>query len=97
MHRLQNETMHYAWCSHDFIPRLLGTDPSDRPQAELWLGAHPLGSSRLADCGRTLKDEIAADPERHLGPLVHAEYPGRLPFLARSHHSWPGRAGTQVW
>lgn len=81
MYRLQNQTRHYAWGSSDFIPALLGRDSGPEPEAELWLGAHPTGSSRLGVDGPTLKDQIESDPGRHLGELVHAEYPSRLPFL----------------
>lgn len=80
MHRLQNEIRHYAWGSRDYIPGLLGREPGPEPEAELWLGAHPLGSSRL-EAGASLREEIEADPLRHLGELVNAEYPNRLPFL----------------
>ncbi|WP_228389541.1 mannose-6-phosphate isomerase, class I [Cumulibacter manganitolerans] len=83
MYRLKNETRNYAWGSREFIPHLLGEQPGDRPQAELWLGAHPMGSSRIVELDASLKDQIAADPERHLGPLVNAEYPERLPFLLK--------------
>jgi mannose-6-phosphate isomerase len=45
---------HYAWGDHDFIPKLLGVVPDGRPWAELWLGTHPNGPTRLAD-GRPLE------------------------------------------
>lgn len=81
MYRLENEIRNYAWGSRDVIATLLGRQSGDRPEAELWLGAHPLGSSRIADCDRPLKEEIELDPGRHLGEAVHAEFPSRLPFL----------------
>ncbi|WP_134322650.1 mannose-6-phosphate isomerase, class I [Cumulibacter soli] len=83
MYRLENEIRNYAWGSRKVIADLLGRDDADRPEAELWLGAHPLGSSRIADCdgSPTLKHEIELDPDRHLGEAVHAEFPSRLPFL----------------
>ena len=83
MYRLENEIRNYAWGSREVIATLLGRDAGDEPEAEMWLGAHPLGSSLLADCERpcTLKEEIELDPHRHLGAAVHAEFPSRLPFL----------------
>lgn len=83
MYRLENEIRNYAWGSRDVIATLQGRDSGAEPEAELWLGAHPLGSSRLTEGAQTqtLKDEIELDPHRHLGELVHAEYPARLPFL----------------
>lgn len=82
MHRLVNEIRHYAWGSRDFIACLLGRPAGEEPEAELWLGAHPLGSSAVED-GRLLKDLIAEDPAHHLGDLVDAEYHARLPFLLK--------------
>ena len=38
----------YAWGSKTFIPELLGTEPTDEPQAELWLGAHPSAVAKLS-------------------------------------------------
>lgn len=81
MYRLHNETRQYAWGSRDFIPALLGQRPASEPEAELWLGAHPSLSSILMESGEPLKAAIEADPKRHLGDLVDAEYPSRLPFL----------------
>lgn len=40
---------HYAWGDVDFIPRLLGVDPTGEPWAELWLGTHPNGPATLDD------------------------------------------------
>jgi mannose-6-phosphate isomerase len=52
---------HYAWGDPDFIPRLLGREPDGRPWAELWLGTHASGPSRLAD-GRALAELSGALP-----------------------------------
>lgn len=83
MYRLENDIRNYAWGSRDVIATLLGRDTAEQPEAELWLGAHPLGSSRIAVQTnlKTLKEEIELDPHRHLGEAVHAEFPSRLPFL----------------
>src|SRR3954447_5073487 len=73
----------YPWGSHTVIPELLGEPvPSERPQAELWMGAHPDDPSRLPD-GRGLDAAIAADPQRMLGDAVVERFGPRLPFLMK--------------
>ena len=47
--RLTGVIQAYAWGSATMIPQLLGIEPSGEPQAELWLGAHPLAPSRVED------------------------------------------------
>ena len=42
---LDNPVLPYAWGSETEIPRLLGVPPTGRPQAELWMGAHPAAPS----------------------------------------------------
>ncbi len=46
---------HYDWGDRAFLPRLLGHEPDGRPWAELWLGTHPNGPTRVDD-GRDLAD-----------------------------------------
>jgi len=85
LHKLINPLKNYAWGSPDFIPRLLGKDPDPAlPVAEMWMGAHPTGSSslRTMEGGISLRDYIDTDPGRILGRgAVLAE--GRLPFLLK--------------
>ncbi|MEV5936494.1 mannose-6-phosphate isomerase, class I [Streptomyces sp. NPDC052079] len=81
MDRLDNTIRPYAWGSTTAIPRLLGTEPTGEPQAEMWMGAHPGASSRT-DRG-TLDEVIDADPERELGPDAVAKFGPRLPFLLK--------------
>lgn len=90
MWRLTNHVRRYAWGSTTEIPRLLGIPPDGRPQAELWLGAHPGAPSRV--CGPSgrgrprhgagLDTVIAADPVTALGADI-AESFGALPFLLK--------------
>ena len=54
MQPVDGVVQHYAWGDHDFIPRLLGTEPDGRPWAELWLGTHPNGPTTIA--GRPLAE-----------------------------------------
>ena len=55
MHDVEGVVQHYAWGDPTFIPTLLGVEPDGRPWAELWLGTHPSGPTKLAD-GRALSD-----------------------------------------
>lgn len=53
---ITNTPRDYAWGSTSAIAELLGTVPSGRPEAELWLGAHPGSPARLTDGSGTLAD-----------------------------------------
>ena len=53
---LETVVQHYSWGSRTLIPALLGLPaPAAEPWAELWVGAHPGGPSRLPD-GRSLAE-----------------------------------------
>jgi mannose-6-phosphate isomerase len=82
--RLENEIQEYAWGSKSAIADLLGRpSPSARPQAELWMGAHPSAPSRVLREGqwRSLLDVIGEDPEDEIGAATQARFGPRLPFL----------------
>jgi len=81
MELLRGAIQHYAWGSRTALPELLGQAPDGKPQAELWLGAHPLAPAKLA--ATTLLEHIAADPLRALGELVSGRFGRRLPFLLK--------------
>ncbi len=83
MRRITGALQHYPWGQSSAIAELRGVDPSGRPEAEYWLGAHPRGQSRVVDDGDEgpmLESIIAAEPEYWLGPPVHDRF-GELPFL----------------
>jgi len=71
----------YAWGSTTFIPELRGTEPTDDPQAELWLGAHPSAPSTLD--GQSIDDVIARNPKGVLGSASVEEFGPRLSFLLK--------------
>jgi mannose-6-phosphate isomerase len=76
----------YAWGSHTAIAELQGRPaPTDAPEAELWMGAHPSAPSGVRrPGGRTNLDQvIAADPSRELGAACAVRFGGRLPFLLK--------------
>jgi mannose-6-phosphate isomerase len=81
---LDNTIQAYAWGSHTAIAGLRGeTTPAASPQAELWMGAHPLAPSKLSGSGESLIQAIASAPEANLGPGVVARYGAKLPFLLK--------------
>jgi len=49
---LRNKVMNYPWGTYDFIPSILGRSSSGKPQAELWMGAHPKAESEVEYHGR---------------------------------------------
>jgi len=79
---LDNPIRDYAWGSRTALAALLGREPTGRPEAELWIGAHPGDPSRLTD-GRRLDEEVRVHPSQVLGPDVAERFGGRLPFLAK--------------
>ena len=80
--RLSNQVQPYAWGSHSAIADLLGTpSPSPGPQAELWMGTHPAGPSRVEGTRTTLTELIANAPDECLGQAVIDTFGARLPFL----------------
>ncbi|WP_413738922.1 mannose-6-phosphate isomerase [Sodalis sp. RH21] len=84
MKKMINSVQNYAWGSTDTLTRLYGIpNPEMRPMAELWMGAHPKSSSRIADeQGKeiSLREYIAQRPQACLGAAVAARF-GELPFL----------------
>jgi len=85
--RLECTVMPYAWGSHTAMAELMGRgSPSTQPEAELWMGAHPMAPSRLSRNGGAKKDlaaVIAESASRELGDEVMASYGPRLPFLVK--------------
>lgn len=84
--RLECTVMPYAWGSRSAIAELLGKpSPAPGPEAELWMGAHPLASSRLSRAGApsSLLDAITQAPDRELGDASSSAFGARLPFLLK--------------
>jgi mannose-6-phosphate isomerase len=83
---LEPVIQHYAWGSRQAIAELQGrVGPTDSPEAELWMGAHPSSPSGLDRGGQhtTLDQVIAANPAGELGARCAAQFGGRLPFLLK--------------
>ncbi|AKK02528.1 mannose-6-phosphate isomerase, class I [Corynebacterium epidermidicanis] len=82
MELLTGSVRHYSWGSRELIATLRGEAvPTQRPEAEVWFGAHPAGSALIGE--QPLVDIIAADPESQLGADVRARFGDRLPFLLK--------------
>ena len=81
MKRLEGKVQPYAWGSTDFIPALLGVEPTGEPQAELWLGAHT-SAPALVD-GQPLDEVIAADPKGTVGEKSVEHFGPLLPYLLK--------------
>jgi mannose-6-phosphate isomerase len=76
----------YAWGSRTLIAELQGRPaPSDGPEAELWLGAHPGDPSTVTgpDGPESLATLIEDDPKGQLGAEVAGEFGARLPYLMK--------------
>ncbi|MGH1408467.1 MAG: mannose-6-phosphate isomerase, class I [Aeromonas sp.] len=80
---MQNPIQGYDWGSHDSLTTLFGIpNPQGKPQAELWMGAHPNGCSEVTLAGSTQKLSTLLDaaPAAVLGEATLARF-GSLPFL----------------
>ena len=78
-----NPIQDYVWGSRDSLTTLFGIkNPEGKPQAELWMGAHPNGCSEVTLAGETVKlsSLIDANPVAMLGEATQARF-GSLPFL----------------
>ncbi|MDR2758613.1 MAG: mannose-6-phosphate isomerase, class I [Spirochaetaceae bacterium] len=81
--KLKNKIKPYKWGSPEWIPGLLGhINPQGEPWAELWMGVHPEGPSRVSLQGEDLllSALISRDPVYYLGEGVNRTF-GTLPFL----------------
>ena len=83
-YHLKNPIQNYAWGSKFAIANLTGrATPTPRPEAELWMGAHPKAPSVVLYKGDevVLSQLIARCPEEILGTNVVQRFGPQLPFL----------------
>ena len=81
---LKNAIQNYSWGSETAIAELLGVKPAaGRPEAELWMGAHPKAPSLVKENGQWVSLEVLIEehPAEILGESVAEKFDGRLPFL----------------
>ncbi|MET7832158.1 mannose-6-phosphate isomerase, class I [Micromonospora sediminicola] len=86
MELLQGRIRDYAWGSRTAIAALQGRPvPSDGPEAELWLGAHPGAPATVDRDGRpvSLTELLVAEPGHWLGERLVGRFGTRLPFLLK--------------
>ncbi|MEU3452778.1 mannose-6-phosphate isomerase, class I [Micromonospora sp. NPDC006766] len=86
MELLQGRIRDYAWGSRTAIAQLQGRPvPSDGPEAELWLGAHPDGPATVERDGTpvSLTELLVAEPDHWLGERLVGRFGIRLPFLLK--------------
>ncbi|MDO4253500.1 MAG: mannose-6-phosphate isomerase, class I [Rothia sp. (in: high G+C Gram-positive bacteria)] len=81
--RLKNTIQNYAWGSHTILAEMRGIpQPTQLPEAEVWVGAHPAGPSlALLDQKTIALDQwVAAEPERILPAQRESD---SFPFLLK--------------
>jgi mannose-6-phosphate isomerase len=81
---LKNTIQEYAWGSNSAIADLLGLkNPENKPQAELWMGAHWKAPSLVQHNGQwvPLTDLIRKNPKAILGDKVAQDFNDQLPYL----------------
>ena len=86
MELLQGRIRDYAWGSRTAIAELQGRPvPSNGPEAELWLGAHPGAPATVQRDGRpvSLTELLVAEPDHWLGERLVGRFGTRLPFLLK--------------
>ncbi len=85
LYRLQNIIQDYAWGSTTSMKELFGIANNEgRPQAEMWMGAHPNGCSTVEKGNKSilLSDLINENPAQVLGNRVYRQF-GELPYLLK--------------
>lgn len=105
--RMANPILDDDWGSTTQLARLQGRLPTGRPEAEVWMGAHPGHSSALIGLDGTLQPLdrlLERHPQTLLGADVLARHGARLPYLLKvfavarplpvTVHPEPGRGRT---
>lgn len=78
---LKNQIQNYAWGSREILGRMRGVPvPTEQPEAEVWVGAHPAAPSRATMDGAEspLNELIVENPSRFLRPDRTSDW---FPFL----------------
>jgi mannose-6-phosphate isomerase len=77
--------MPYAWGSRTAIAAITNRPPAGAPEAELWMGAHPVAPSTVERGGirKPLDAVVAEAPEAELGEGAVRAFGPRLPFLLK--------------
>ncbi|MCB9642233.1 MAG: mannose-6-phosphate isomerase, class I [Myxococcales bacterium] len=86
IYRLENPIQYYAWGSHTAIAALQRrSTPTEDPEAELWMGAHPKAPSQvlMGEEKHSLLALMQYESTKILGEDVDRRFTGRLPFLLK--------------
>ncbi len=84
IYKLENVIREYSWGSRTAFPALFNKkEPAKNPQAELWMGAHPIAPSFAIAGGKriSLADLIGEKPVEILGYNSTKKFGNSLPFL----------------
>ena len=82
--RLENNIQNYGWGDKTALFDLFGIkNPTNEPQAEIWMGAHPKSPSLVVngESKSSLIDVIEQQPVSILGEQVAKDFDNQLPFL----------------
>ncbi|KAJ1788055.1 Mannose-6-phosphate isomerase, partial [Coemansia sp. RSA 2399] len=87
--RLSCAVNNYHWGKHGLASKaaqFAATNPSvsidaSQTYAELWMGTHPSGPSKVFGTETELSTLVNEDPQRALSPGVERKYGPHLPFL----------------
>ena len=85
LYSLNNPIQNYAWGSTTSLAELFGiANEHNEPQAEVWMGAHPNGCSKVTVAGEEvlLSELIANNPHSVLGEHQQQSF-GGLPYLLK--------------
>ncbi|MDR0782307.1 MAG: mannose-6-phosphate isomerase, class I [Propionibacteriaceae bacterium] len=80
MLKLTGQIRDYAWGSLTAIPELMGNQPTDEPQAEYWLGAHPLAPATIDGVDLNL---VLHDHPDWVGDRTYRAFGDRFPVLLK--------------
>lgn len=81
--KLDTVIQNYQWGSLSSISRMFGVaNPSVEHQAEMWMGAHPNGCSKIKNTGELLSHVIGENRIVILGDYTSSRF-GELPFLLK--------------
>ncbi|MBU2895365.1 mannose-6-phosphate isomerase, class I [Vibrio hepatarius] len=83
VYKLNNVIQTYSWGSIRSLHEMFNIEnPDHMPQAEMWMGAHPLGCSRISEQGISLTDLLTKNSTTMLGSYTAMRY-GELPYLLK--------------
>jgi len=81
--KLKNPILNYEWGSKTDIPEISGISPDNKPQAEMWMGAHIKASSEvlIGNSWIPLIDLIKKSPVEIIGQKNSEKFLNEFPFL----------------